>query len=110
MFDVKENKLIYHYDAEEVWIEAWGKNAVRVRVTKNAKMPDNDWALTVPQSEAGEIKVSEKSASLANGKLNLNITSGGKITIRNSEGKLLMEEYWRNRRDFSDPKLSSIEV
>lgn len=110
MFEVNGNRLIYHFDAEEVWIEAWGKNAVRVRVTKNAKMPENDWALSVPQSEAGEIKVHEKYASLKNGKLNLKITSGGKITIEKADGTLVMEEYWRNRRDFSDPKLSSIEV
>ncbi|MCR4934769.1 MAG: family 31 glucosidase [Lachnospiraceae bacterium] len=110
MFEVNGNRLKYHFDAEEVWIEAWGKNAVRVRVTKNAKMPENDWALSVPQSEAGEIKVHEKYASLKNGKLNLKITSGGKITIEKADGTLVMEEYWRNRRDFSDPKLSSIEV
>lgn len=24
MLDIGDNKLVYRYDAEEVWIEAWG--------------------------------------------------------------------------------------
>ena len=35
MFLEKEGKLIYSYDGETVCIEAWGKDALRVRATKN---------------------------------------------------------------------------
>lgn len=35
MFWEKEGKLIYSYDGETVCIEAWGKDALRVRATKN---------------------------------------------------------------------------
>ena len=31
MLKIEDGKLIFHYDAEEVWIEAWGENALRVR-------------------------------------------------------------------------------
>ena len=34
MLSQEGNKLVYHYDAEELWIEPWGDNAVRVRATK----------------------------------------------------------------------------
>lgn len=43
MLDIKKEKLIFHYDTEEVWIEPWGANALRVRATKEHKMPEEDW-------------------------------------------------------------------
>lgn len=117
MIKQEHGRLIYHYDAEELWIEPWGKNAVRVRATKNAQMPLDDWAL-LPKSEndleEGEkeirIRVTEAGGELINGKLKVFLTQGGKITIQNQNGKVLLEEYWRNRRDVTDPKCSAIEV
>lgn len=38
MFWEKEGKLIYSYDGETVCIEAWGKDALRVRATKKSKL------------------------------------------------------------------------
>lgn len=110
MLRQKENKLIFHYDAEELWIEPWGKNAVRVRATKNAHMPQEDWALLSPVETKCTISVSENGADLVNGKLRVHLTAGGKITMYNQDGELLLEEYWRNRRDVTDPKCSAIEV
>ena len=117
MIKQENGRLIYHYDAEELWIEPWGKNAVRVRATKNAQMPLDDWAL-LPKSEndleEGEnevrIRVTEAGGELINGKLKVFLTQGGKITIQNQNGKVLLEEYWRNRRDVTDSKCSAIEV
>ena len=40
MLEIKENRLIYHYDAEEVWIEPWGADALRIRATKERQMPE----------------------------------------------------------------------
>ena len=37
--------MIYRYDAEELRIEPWGDNSLRVRATKMAEMPDENWAL-----------------------------------------------------------------
>ena len=45
MFWEKEGKLIYSYDGETVCIEAWGKDALRVRATKNRSFNGSDWAL-----------------------------------------------------------------
>ena len=45
----EENRLVYHYDAEELWIEPWGENSLRVRATKKAEMPQRDLALLPPQ-------------------------------------------------------------
>lgn len=117
MIKQEHGRLIYHYDAEELWIEPWGKNAVRVRATKNAQMPLDDWAL-LPKSENDleecknevRIRVTETGGELINGKLKVFLTQGGKITIQNQNGKVLLEEYWRNRRDVTDSKCSAIEV
>ena len=45
MISEKNNCLIYQYDNETVQIEAWGKNAVRIRATMNASFTGHDWAL-----------------------------------------------------------------
>ncbi|OCL08055.1 glycoside hydrolase family 31 protein [Glonium stellatum] len=107
----KGHRLIYHYDAEEVWIEPWGQNALRVRATKQHTMPLENWALErTPADTNPEIHVREKEASIVNGKVKAIISSRGKIMLYNSRGELLMEEYSRNRRDPLDPKCSAIEV
>lgn len=107
----KENgRLIYHYDAEELWIEPWGENSVRIRATKEARMPEGNRALLEPDKTDAEIILDEEGAKLNNGKLSLYISNGGKITISNRKGRLLLEEYWRNRRDITDAKCSALEV
>ena len=110
MITVEGNRLIYKYDSETLWIEPWGENAVRVRATKNAKMPDDDRALCIPQSASGSVTCEEKGAELKNGNIVVSLSDSGKITIFNKEGKKLLEEYTRNRRDVTDPNCSAIEV
>lgn len=110
MLRIEEEKIIFHYDAEEVWIEGWGKNGLRIRATKNSQMPDEDWALNKMCKASGEIKMEKNGARIRNGKAELFITNGGKITVYDQKGTLLMEEYWRNRRDVTDEKCSAIEV
>ena len=110
MIKMEKDKIIYHYDAEELWIESWGKNSLRVRATKDAKMPEDDWALSKQEKTSGKIELLDSGAQIINGKIRLFITKGGKITVYNQKGKLLLEEYWRNRRDVTDEKCSAIEV
>ncbi len=110
------NKLIYHFDAEELWIEPWGANALRVRATKMNRMPETEYALSIPVMNPGEeeteskILLTEYGADLINGKISVHITNGGKLTIKNEKDEILLEEYWRNRMDVLDEKCSAIEV
>lgn len=104
------NRLIFRYDAEELWVEPWGENALRVRATKQNSMPLEDWALQTPALTNPVIVITEESGSITNGKVKAVIAKFGKLTIYNSDGKLLLEEYTRNRRDLLDPKCSAIEV
>ena len=110
LLTVEENALIYRCNAETLRIEPWGKNAVRVRAWKQVEMPQENWALTQPHSSETEIQETETGYSLINGKLTVHLTRGGKLTAYNQNGKKLLEEYHRNRRDILDPKCSAIEV
>ena len=105
------NKIFYRYDAEQMVIEPWGENSVRVRATKMASFTGENWALqkSVPYLEA-EIFEDEKGMTLRNGKLTVKVNTSGKITMFNQNGKKLLEEYWRNRRDLTDEKCSALEV
>ncbi|CAI6238622.1 unnamed protein product [Periconia digitata] len=111
MFSQQDNRLIFTYDAEKLWIEPWGPNALRVRSTKMAEMPSTDWALlSPPDTPKPDVSIQDDSATLVNGDIKAHVTKRGKITVYNGAGKLLLEEYSRNRRDLLDPKCSSLEV
>lgn len=106
----QEGRLVYRFDAEEVWVEPWGEHSLRVRATKVAKMPDEDWALQKPKSTAAQVSIQEDSASISCGKIKAVITKHGKLSVYNSAGTTLLEEYARNRKDLFDPKLSATQI
>lgn len=110
MLKEQNGKLIFHYDAEELWIEPWGINALRVRATRDAQMPPENWALTFRGEDSAKISVTEQGGEIVNGKIRATVSRLGKLMVYNSDGKLLLEEYSRNRRDVLDPKCSAIEV
>ena len=110
MLKEENGRLIYHYDAEDLIIEPWGKNSFRVRAIKCRKMPKENWALLKPEKTVTQISVSEEKASIINGNAKIVVTGRGKLMLYNQKGKLLLEEYTRNRRDLLDEKCSAIEV
>ncbi len=110
VFEKQGKKLVYHYDAEQLWLEPWGCNSLRVRATKQAEMPQENWALLVPEDSSCEIFIQEDKASIQNGKIRAVVSANGKITFFRSDGTLLLEEYMRNRRDVFDEKCSALEI
>ncbi|KAK2786150.1 hypothetical protein FQN53_006912 [Emmonsiellopsis sp. PD_33] len=104
-------KLVYTFDAETLWIEPWGENALRIRSTRAREMPDQDWALLEPRSVTPVIEIdSSGRGTVQNGKAKATISSRGKIQVHNARGELLLEEYTRSRKDVFDPKCSSLSV
>lgn len=112
------NRLIGKAGLETIWIEPWGENSLRVRMTREAVMDANDWALIdTPKATSSNIvieevelvepwiKESEKAkhvqksqiASIKNGEIIASFNAEGWLTFKNSDGKILTEEYWRNR-------------
>lgn len=95
MFLEKEGKLIYSYDGETVCIEAWGKDALRVRATKNRSFTGRDWALEAKDAHAGEVEIFEDPSAKGGAFANMyegTDTSYGKIT----NGKLHHRSVFRS--------------
>ncbi len=110
-FEEKDGALLYRYDAERLIIEPWGENSLRVRATKEPEMPQELWALVGnPEKTDTKVEIHPYSAEIANGKIRAEVNNIGKITFYNAEGKLLLEEYWRNRQDMFAKTTSSLEV
>lgn len=114
----EENKLIIADGKSAVWIEPWGENSLRVRMSATPRMDENDWALTQkPEAVQAQIAFEEidvtdpwyrgaeyakyhqtaKRASLTNGKITAKVSHEGWISFYNQKGGLLTEEYWRTR-------------
>ncbi len=111
MIQLLENGLVYSYNQETVRMEAWGPDSVRIRAGKGFDFPQEDWALSArPEAPGAEVTITEAGAELRNGKLLLRLTAGGKISVFRRDGKLLLEEFCRNRRDVCDPRCSALEV
>lgn len=110
LFRIDGNRLIYHYDAEEVWVEPWGKNSLRVRACKMPQMPSEDWALLPPEACDPTISTGEETAEIVNGKLCAKMTKAGKLTFYGRNGKVLLEEFLRNRRDLNTDYCSALEI
>ena len=115
---IENNRLIMGSGKQTLWLEPWGKNSFRVRMTGEAVMDGNDWALTEKVEECqAEITVEEidttdpwyateeyahyhskgKVYTVKNGKITAKISPEGWISYYNQNGELLTEEYWRNR-------------
>lgn len=110
-FERKGDALCYRYDVERLILEPWGDNSLRVRASKLAEMPEEDWALLpAPESKSVEIRISDMSAEIQNGKITAVIDNIGKITFYNQKGELLLEEYLRNRIDMFADTCSSLEI
>ena len=102
MLSQENGKIIYEYHNEILWIEAWGKNALRVRSTKLHEMPLNDWALIQPKvNPTAKIQMGDGFAQIENGKVKAAIDKNGKITFLNQKGQVLLEEYVRNRKVYT---------
>ncbi len=114
----ENNRLIIAEGRSQVWIEPWGPNSLRIRMSGEPNMDENDWALTeimekIPADISFEtIDVTDPwyqgdefakyhqtgtQAKLVNGKITAKVSHEGWISFYNQKGELLTEEYWRNR-------------
>ena len=109
-FNQEGNKLICRYDAQTLWIEAWGENSLRIRATRQHVMPTEDWALLTPEKAKACITIGEKESIITNGKIKAIVTKAGKIFYYNQNNQLLLEEYLRNRMDYTADYCSALEI
>ena len=114
----EEKKLVIADGKSVVWIEPWGENSLRVRMSPIPQMDTNDWALTeqmediTPEIRFEMVDVTDPwyrgeeyakyhqtavRAELTNGKITAKVSHEGWISFYNQKGELLTEEYWRTR-------------
>lgn len=100
-------------------MEAWGEHSIRVRMTKEAEMNTEDWALTEPipdltpeihyetvdmtpafyrtaEERAAHAETGTK-VTFRNGNLTAVIDPEGVISYYNEKNELLTKELWQNR-------------
>ncbi len=102
--------LTVRYNNETLWIEPWGANALRVRACKQSRMPEEDWALENKGTATPQIKAGNEGGEITNGKLTAKVTKAGALSFYNQKGELLLEEFFRNRKDVTSPKCSALDI
>ncbi|TCL59758.1 alpha-D-xyloside xylohydrolase [Hydrogenispora ethanolica] len=102
LFRSEGHRLICEYDSEQLWVEPWGRDSLRIRATHLAVMPMADWALLPAAAGDCQVSSSGRTASLVNGKIRADISAAGKITFSNRQGRILLQEYVRNRNDIRE--------
>ena len=114
----ENNRLIIHSGVTQLWIDPWGEDSVRIRMTSEPEMDPHDWALTekvaetTPAITVEEVDTTDpwyksdeytqyhqtgKLYTYTNGKLTVKVNPEGWLSFYNQKGELLTEEYWRNR-------------
>lgn len=117
-FEQQGNRLMILAGNSQLWIDPWGEDGVRVRMSCEPEMDGHDWALTEPVKETRpEIRFEEVDTTdpwyrgpewakyhqtgtritFTNGKLTVRVSPEGWLSFWNQKGELLTEEYWRNR-------------
>jgi len=88
--------FIWRRNHEQVWVQAWGKNAVRVRITREAEFKDlpNGLLDNPPKPGDTNLEHTDDEATLTNGNLTINCaTRFGRLTFtRTSDGQQLLQE------------------
>ena len=116
--ETTRNRLIIRDGASQLWIDPWGTDGVRVRMTMEPEMDPRDWALSEPAEDVTPVITCEeidytdpwykaeeyahhhctaKVYTFVNGKLTVKVGPEGWLSFYNQKGELLTEEYWRNR-------------
>lgn len=93
MITATKNAILYTGCGERVRIEAWGKNALRVRATKKPTFSDRVGALEEKVSARGVKTSADENAVIENGKIRAELSREGKITFYDGKKKLLEEMY-----------------
>ena len=87
-------------DGETLWVEPWGENSIRVRAIRMGQpLPQESWALSEPHADAAEISLDTEAAVIKNGKICAELTVDGRLIFRRQDGRVLLEEYSRNKSD-----------
>lgn len=98
MLYIRDNKLFRRFDKEILCIEPYGENGLRVRATQLSEFQNDSLsALQEVEERKSQIVIEGKSGSICNGKIRCEVLCTGKLKFYNQDGKLLLEDYDKNR-------------
>lgn len=99
MLTEKDGKLWRRYDKELLCIEAYGKNSLRIRATQLSHLLDDHLsALTEPEDKGNAvIRIDGETGWIRNGTISCEVLCTGKLKFYDQNGRLLLEEYDKNR-------------
>lgn len=100
----ENNRLVRRYDTETIWIEPWGKDALRVRASRNRRMEEEPWALLAQPEFPAKITVEGASGAIKNGAITAKILEDGRLVFENQEGRVLLEEYLRTEEALGESR------
>ena len=96
MFLQSKDTIVFKKGNETLLIQGWGKDSLRVRSTTEPALIDQDWALTEKVSgNKVKLQVTEKYASLQNGKIEARVSNNGVLTFY-KDGNVILHEYFRS--------------
>ncbi len=91
-----DSALICRRLGETLRLEAWGRDALRVRATMGEEFDPESWALTeTPEAAESRVGITEDGAFIACGSLRAEVNASGVISFYREE-KLLLREFYRN--------------
>lgn len=90
---LNESTIVYHYDAHTLKVTPWGENAFRVQAYEQAEDTTEAWALMPASHTYDEVSITDKGATITNGKITATITNGGHLSFKNQDGKMLLDEF-----------------
>lgn len=89
-------RLIWETAGELVYLEPYGKDAIRFRSSKSLRIDERlDWTLLPAQETADvQIHMDTEKGEIVNGKITASITGDGTVTYRRTgTNEILLEEY-----------------
>lgn len=93
-FAADGSALVCFHQGEQLRIEPWGKDSLRVRATMRSELSGQDWALTeAPEKTEASITTGEQ-ASIINGRIKATVNHAGVLSFY-KDGTLLLREYFR---------------
>ena len=94
----ESQRLVWEFDHQILWVEPWGHNGLRVRSSALGEIQQGKpGALEVPGPTTAEIQIGGDWGSIRNGRLTATVHDRGRLTFTDQEGKVLLDERWRNR-------------
>lgn len=97
-YEQKESGLLVRHKNERMYIEAWGRDSLRVRTTQYMDFTGRDWALSETVDKNGQdvdIHIDGQQATIRNGRLSVRVNDAGVLTFY-KDGKMLIREYHRD--------------